>query len=70
MTTIEQATTPDRRIQHERVLGLKHPPTLIVQEYYDKLGSGSTVFWYGSPETIVKHRYTVAYFRIRYKNLN
>jgi hypothetical protein len=68
MTTIEQATTPDRKIQHERVYGLKRPPTLIVQEHYDLLGT--TVFWYGSPETICKHRYTVAYFRVRYKNLN
>ncbi len=28
MTTIETATTPDRKIQHERVLGLKRPPDI------------------------------------------
>jgi hypothetical protein len=62
-----EATTPDRRIQHEMVGN--RMPNLILQEHYPLL-DGTTCFWYGTDKTLVRHRYTVAAFRIKYKNLN
>jgi hypothetical protein len=64
-----KATTPDKRIQHDTTyLWGNKLPTFILQENYPLLEC--TQFWYGTENTLVRHRYAVAGFRIKYKNLN